>query len=771
MVSEEERDLMWRSYAPDRRARLNLGIRRRLAPLLENDRRRIELLMSLLLSLPGTPVLYYGDEIGMGDNIFLADRDGVRTPMQWSNDRNAGFSKANPQSLYLPVVVDPQFHYETVNVEAQHDNPNSLLWWVRRMIRRRRRHPALGRGSISFLDPHNTHVLTYLRRTDDETILVVANLSQYAQFVELDLAEFNGQTLIEPFGQTEFPTIGELPYLLTLSAYGFYWFSIRHVDEEQGALAGAIEIEGALEDIFDSDEPLADALASFASRQPWYQDRARRQLRAQVFDAIPVATEEESLAAWIVLLDIDYVTGHPKRYVMPIALDFAPDANLPADAVIATATRNGASGQLFDAVYDPRISNQLRIAIAADTEMLGRTGTLWGRPSATEEDFGSDSPTPQVEQTSDGETFVEYRPDLTLKMFRDIEPGINPDLELRRFLTERSSFEKLSPVFGSMEYQSGDAYTVAIMQRALNPRQNAWVYFVELCEAFVAQSDAKSIPPAQGASGWTERNLATSPTDYPALESARSLAAKLGATAADLHQALGSQPEEPDLRPDPFNELYQRSLYQSLRARVRQDLSVIRRIMTAVPPAHRQEVEEVLGGEETMLNLIDGIRRFPIGGQRIRIHGNYRLDELRLVEGDFYVLDLSGDHTRPMSERRLKASPLRDIAEMLRSLDYAAQTATEADPSLAKQATYWRRVLGEEFVHAYLENCAGFAALPTSTEGIDTLLAAFEATRALRQLRWELINRPDWVPIALPGALSHLRFDPGSPAASDRRWV
>lgn len=757
MVTEEERDLMWRSYAPDRRARLNLGIRRRLAPLLENDRRRIELLHSLLLSLPGTPTLYYGDEIGMGDNVFLADRDGVRTPMQWSNDRNAGFSKANPQSLYLPVVVDPQFHYETVNVEAQHDNPNSLLWWVRRMIRRRRRLPALGRGSITFLDPQNTQVLTFLRRTEDETILVVANLSQHVQFVELDLSEFSGQALTEVLGQTELPTIGELPYLLTLSPYAFYWLNIQHADSESGAAADAIDIEGPLEDIFDSDQPLAETLARYASRQSWYQDRDRRQLRAEVFDAIPLPADDASLASWVVLLDVDFVTGHPTRYVMPIALDFTAAMDLPDEAQIATVSRNGNVGRLFDAVFDSRITDLLRNAVSEDTEMLGRTGTLWGRPSVTEQDLEDDDATRVVEQTADGETFVQYRPDLTLKLFRNIEPGVNPDLDLRRFLTERSSFEKLSPVYGSIEYQSGDAFTVGIMQRAFDPRQNAWILFQDLCRDFFTQAAATAPGQQPVKSGWTERTLADLELAAPALVAACAHARRLGATTADLHQALGSHAEDPDIRPDPFTALYQRSLYQSLRATVRQDLSTIRRLEHRVPDEVHDELDEILGAELQALDIIDRIRRLPLGGQRIRIHGNYRLDELRLVNGDFYVLDLSGDHTRPMSQRRLKASPLRDVAQMLRSFDYVGQSIASTEPGETGRATLWHRLLGEEFVQAYMDQCEGFAALPTSMEGVDTLLTAFEVAQSVRQLRWEMVNRPEWAPVALRGALYYLR--------------
>ena len=227
MVTDEERDYMYRVYAHDRQARINLGIRRRLAPLLGNNRAKIELLNGLLLSLPGTPVVYYGDEIGMGDNVYLGDRNSVRTPMQWSGDRNAGFSHANPQRLYLPTVIDPDFHYETVNVETQLANPHSLLWWMRRLIALRTRHHVFGRGSLEFLTPENHKVIAFLRRHEDDVILVVANLSRFAQYVELDLAEFKGLAPLELFGHTKFPPIGDLPYLLTLGPHAFYWLSLE----------------------------------------------------------------------------------------------------------------------------------------------------------------------------------------------------------------------------------------------------------------------------------------------------------------------------------------------------------------------------------------------------------------------------------------------------------------------------------------------------------------------------------------------------------------
>jgi maltose alpha-D-glucosyltransferase/alpha-amylase len=766
MVSEEEREFMWRTYAPDRRARLNLGIRRRLAPLLENDRRRIELLMSLLLSLPGTPVLYYGDEIGMGDNIFLADRDGVRTPMQWSNDRNAGFSVANAQSLYLPVVVDPQFHYETVNVEAQHDNPNSLLWWVSRMIRRRQRHPVFGRGAMRFLDPDNPHVLAYLREDQDESILVVANLSRHAQFVELDLHEHAGGVLLELLGNTEFPAVGELPYLLTLSPYGFFWFAIESATVSPALELGTIPISGPLETAFSTDQPLPERLARFALNKIWYQGRYRRQLNAEVYEAIPVTAGDLS-STWILLLDVEYVSGSPHRYVMPVGLAFGDEAPaVPEEAVIARISRNGSQGIAYDALQDPAFRTELLHAVAAGRTVLGRAGELICVAATAIPDLEVESlQESSLAENHQGESFIHYGSAMTIKLFRAIEPGINPDLELRRFLTERTSFDQLSNVYGSLAYRSGPEFSVGILQRTVKPGPSAWTVFSELCAAYLEGLVGSEPPPEPAHAGWTVGPAVAPPQpESPALLEALDHIANLAVTTSELHRALASHTEEPDLRPERFSSLYQRSLYQSLRATVRQELAAIRRMAGGVPDEQRTALFEVLGAERAMLDQLDPIRRTTISGQRTRIHGDFRLDEIRLVDGAFHVLDFTGDHTQPMSVRRLKASPLRDVAEMLRSLDYVSVAASQSRPDRVAMgfAAWWYRAIGQGFVDAYLRASEGAPALPASKAGFDALLRAYELTKALREVHWELINRQDWLPVALAGVRRQIGWPPAT---------
>ncbi len=300
MVTDEERDYMYRVYAVDQSMRINLGIRRRLAPLLGNHRRRVELMNGLLFALPGTPVIYYGDEIGMGDNVYLGDRNGVRTPMQWSGDRNAGFSKANPQKLYLPVIIDPEYHYETVNVEAQLENPHSLLWWTRRLIALRKRYQAFGRGTMEFLSPTIAKCWRSSGAIEDEAMLVVANLSRFVQGVTLDLSEFKGMALVEMFGRVEMPGPIDGPYFLTLGPHSFYWFAIEppRVEIADAIVAQTMRARPPLQTVSGGWQQLlggtgsanlATHLPAFLATRRWFAGKGRRVRSASIEEAVPIA--------------------------------------------------------------------------------------------------------------------------------------------------------------------------------------------------------------------------------------------------------------------------------------------------------------------------------------------------------------------------------------------------------------------------------------------------------------------------------------------------
>ena len=761
MVSEEERDLMWRTYAPDRRARLNLGIRRRLAPLLDNDRRRIELLFTLLLSLPGTPVLYYGDEIGMGDNIFLNDRDGVRTPMQWSSDRNAGFSRANPQSLYLPVIVDPQYHYETVNVEAQQANPNSLLWWVRDMVRRRKRNPVFGRGGIEFLLPDNEQVLAFLRTADDETILVVANLSRQSQFVELDLAHLAGRVPTEMLGRNDFPAIGEEPYRLSLGPYGYFWFSIPHTGDGNGAVADVIDVHGPLEDAFASDGPFPAILGGYLERQSWYQGRRPRRSQVSVRDLIPIAEGEEPATTWMALVQIAHATAPDDVYLVPVGIDFGDETEdvEPSD-VITRVRRDGRDGVLYDAVADPRFRARLLHAMLADDTLLGRAGSLGCSageiPVAVDDAHSFDS----TATTSDrGETYLEYGAGLSIKLFRKIEPGVNPDLEVRRYLTDRTGFDNVADTFGALEYHSGDTHTVGILQQSFVGSESAWDVFAERCSSWLASVDGATPPEVRTGPFQLDRRAVGAAADSAEVGEAVQLAEQLGVMTARMHQSLAAPSEDPDVQPVAFNHLYQQSLYQSLRAGVRQSVRSIGRI--GGPAWFHGAISELVASEPELLRRIDPIRRRGITGVRIRRHGDYRLDEVYLVDGEFVVEDFSGDHTRALSERRLRGTPLRDLADIVRSIEYVAlASALDTDDETTAWALHWADVVSDALVDAYMAEMEESSILPDSDEAVDALMDAFLLERALRELTWEMSIRREWSSVPLVGLRRMLGASP-----------
>ncbi len=361
MVTDEERDYMYRVYAQDPKARINLGIRRRLAPLMGNNRRRIELMNILLFSLPGTPIIYYGDEIGMGDNYYLGDRDGVRTPMQWSPDRNAGFSRTNPQRLYLPAIIEPEYHFESVNVENQDRNSSSLLWWTRRVIAMRKRFPAFGRGSLEMLYPDNPKVLAFLRRWGEETILVVVNLSRFSQVAQLDLGRFAGMVPEEVFSRNPYPVIKASPYVLTLGVHDYYWFLLRRGRESAAeggetpelALRSGRPWEAVMRD-GPGERFFGQVLPDYLQRCRWFRGKARAIREVVLVDDIPLQKGE--FAPRMVLFQVFYIEGSPEIYALPLAY-------LPLDHVdhlleefpqarICSLRMGGEEGVLFDAIYD-----------------------------------------------------------------------------------------------------------------------------------------------------------------------------------------------------------------------------------------------------------------------------------------------------------------------------------------------------------------------------------------------------------------------------------
>jgi maltose alpha-D-glucosyltransferase/alpha-amylase len=781
MVTDEERDYMYRVFADDPQARINLGIRRRLAPLLGNDRRLIEMMNGLLFSLPGTPVVYYGDEVGMGDNFYLGDRNGVRTPMQWSADRNAGFSRANPQQLYLPVVSDPE--YGSVNVEAQHRNPNSLLWHMRRLIALRKRHSAFGRGSFEFVPSENRKVLTYLRSDEHEDLLVVANLSRLAQYVELDLSRFKGRVPSELLGHTPFPPIGDLPYLLTLGPHAIYWFALQPERDPSAQDGGgplpALRTGREWTDIVETArgrQALERALVPYLPARRWFSGKGSRISGVRLGAVIPVpekgSRRTDLPAGVLALIDVDYAEGDPETYLLPLtarATHGRPDEELPRSA-IARLSGGDEELVLFDAAHDTRFAHALLDAVVRRRRLPGAGGEVSGWTSgALKGALDGQRPEdlePRVAGAEQSNTSIAYGDRLLLKLYRKLEEGPHPEVEVGRYLTERASFEHVAPTLGALEYRRARGRTVSLgMLAGWVPNEgDAWGLAVDEAQRFLegalATGSDNGVPAGAASSVRLTELVDEEPPPHVAerigyfLEQAR----RLGQRTAQLHLALAAELEDPAFTPEPFSAHYRRSLYQSLRGRARPALSSLRRGAAPVPGAI-----DVLQREDEVLGRFQAVTEASPDNLRIRVHGDYHLGQVLWTGRDFVIVDFEGEPARPLGERRIKRSPLQDVAGMMRSFHYAAYAAllgsgglrSDDEERLGGSAEmwllYWYRWVTTVFLRAYLEAADGAAFLPASRADLDTLLDAFQLEKAVYELRYEVANRPEWVPIPLQG--------------------
>ncbi len=777
MVTNDERDYMYLAYSGDSRMRINLGIRRRLATLLDNNRRRIELLNSLLFSFPGTPVLYYGDEIGMGDNIYLGDRNGVRTPMQWSADRNAGFSRALPARLYSPVIMDPIFGYEAVNVEAQQSDPSSLLSWMRNMIALRKLFPVFGRGTLEFLNPLNRKVLAYLRRSDEQQVLCVANLSRFAQPVDLDLAELEGAIPVEMLGYVDFPAIGKQPYRLTLGPYGFFWLEL-HGESKALAAAGAQQVSSPL--VADSWERLLEGagryrlesvlLPEYISKQRWFGGKARRILSTGIADWIAFADSNAVFA----LVDIQYEKGEPDTYFLPLGLSFGKEAEHIQEAfpgaIISPAVSRGGSGFLHDAICDDRACAAFLTFIERGHEAPSRKGMIRGIPGAV---FGAlRGPTDTAlavrrGSTEQSNTSLLYDERLIMKLFRRQQRGPNPDCEIGRLLTEQAHFDGIPPFAGSIDYvpADGEPATLAMLQGFVANQGDGWTLALEELSRYYENCATVAWPDGGSGASANLMELARLEPSQLARDHvgiALDSAAMLGKRTAQLHMALASFTEDPSFTPEPFAAGDVDKLLTDLREQAARVLDLLKESVAGLPDEFIDLAALVLSRRSRILNSFRLAADDGSLGQRIRIHGDYHLGQVLQVKTDYVILDFEGEPARPLAERRAKFSPMKDVAGMVRSLSYAtysglishASRRPEDWNSLEPWARLWERSTGAEFLRAYRNTVQDAPFLPSSEDGFRTLLAVFLLDKALYELSYELNNRPTWVRVPLMGILS-----------------
>ena len=791
MVTDEERDYMYRAYATDPQMRINVGIRRRLAPLLENSRRRIELLHSLLFSMPGTPVIYYGDELGMGDNIYLGDRNGVRTPMQWTGDRNGGFSRADPARLYAPPIMDPVYGYQAINVEAQARSEYSILSWMRRMLGLRKQLTVFGRGTIEFLPAQNRKALIYIRQLGDETILCVANLSRSVQPVEIDLSRFKGMIPIELLGLTEFPRIGDLPYFLTIGPYAFYWFRLQpassaasrvatdptmEIVQAPGLLVGAAWetlLEGNVRTLIERER-----LLPFLQRQRWFGGKARKTRNARFIDWGVLRRGPQPI--FLTLIEVEYDDGPRDQYFLPLTVCASADAKGVEEraphAILATVT-GARKGVLFDAWLDDRFALVLLDVLGHQEHAKTRRGAISGSQTAVfaalrGPDDGLRVSRPEREQSN---TSIIYGDRLIMKLFRRIEPGINPDFEIGRQLTEKVRFPRVPAVAGALEYERGSQpTTLAMVQQLVESQADGWTHATDEIGRYYDRIGSVTAPVVSAPRRFTE--LAT--TEIPkrvqeAMGAYIDLALKLGRRTGEMHLALAADTTDPAFAPEPFSKddlkalsseavaLAQRA-FQSLDARLQQqaeeqagdtDQSGSRQGID-VEQAHR-----LVTARDALLDRIRSAPRFEFVCSKIRVHGDYHLGQVLWSEADFYLLDFEGEPARSLPYRRQKQSPLKDVAGMLRSFNYAAyaglfgQAATRpADfGRLEPWAHIWQTWASAAFLRGYFETAGEASFLPADFAQRDALLRLFMLDKALYELNYELNNRPDWVRIPLWG--------------------
>jgi maltose alpha-D-glucosyltransferase/alpha-amylase len=811
MVTDEERDYMYRVYAKDPHARINLGIRRRLAPLMGNNRRRIELMNILLFSLPGTPVLYYGDEIGMGDNYYLGDRNGVRTPMQWSPDRNAGFSKANPQRLYLPVIIDPEYHYESVNVENQQRNLYSLLWWMKRNIATRKRFRSPGRGSLEFLFPENPKILAFLRRYEDESILTVVNLSRFFQIVQLDLSAYAGCLPEEVSSRNRFPAVKESPYTMTMGPHDYLFLLLRKEEEaisiarEKGV--PELRVKRRWKAIFEEGvrEKLEnEVLPKYLPACRWFGGKAKGIRNITIKREIPF--EEDSDVSYVLFLEVSYMEGTPETYLLPVSFAMTRKGEEPMEELVVEGQRvrlddewltikakliveefpqsviarlyvDRDEGILYDATYDGRFRQALLSTIAKRKRMKRNHGELIGLQGRAFRKWAGDQAlllNSQPLKAEQSNTSFLYEDRFYFKLFRRLEEGPHPDKEMAQFLSEKANFPSIPPYAGSIEYwEPGTApVLLGVLQGFVSNQGDAWTYTLDAVGRYFERvlsriGEIKEIPKAPMPFFDIDRDsippLIQELVEGHYLE----MVSLLGIRTAQMHLALAGSPEENDFAPEPFSMLYQRSVYQSMRTLLRRAMQALRISMKNLEKSVQEEAVFVLGSEQKILSHFEKIMSRKFSAMRIRIHGDYHLGQVLYTGKDFFIIDFEGEPARPLNERRWKRSALRDVTGMIRSFHYAVYVALLKEssvrpgdvPILKPWSDLWYRYVAGVFLRSYLSTAGNAPFIPLEKDELELTLKIFLLEKSVYELVYELNHRPEWVVIPIKGVKDLLEIE------------
>jgi maltose alpha-D-glucosyltransferase/alpha-amylase len=769
MVTDSERDYLWQTYATDRRARLNLGIRRRLAPLMERDRRRIELMNCLLISMPGTPVIYYGDEMGMGDNIRLGDRDGVRTPMQWSVDRNGGFSKADYAMLTLPTINDPLYGYETINVEAQSRDAHSLLHWMRRMLAVRRQHAAFGRGTLRFLYPKNRKVLAYLRELEGEAILCVANVSRSAQAVELDLAEFAGRVPIELNGGSLFPPIGQLTYLLTLSPFGFYWFILARESEAPSWHTPAPEpmpdfitvvLRHQLDEAVEAAAPTLEreTLPAYLLKRRWFGAKDEKLRSARIANLAPLHLDLDLLLGEIEV-ETDASTS---RWQLPLSIAWEDEQQpaLPGQLALARVRKGRRVGLLTDAFALAPFARRMLAALANGERIATPEGEIVFEPAPDKTNVltrQADAPVFWLTAEQSNSSLV-VDDAVILKIFRRITTGEHPEAEMSRYLTAHN-FANAPALLGEVTRvdAQGQRHALAVAQAFVRNQGDAWTWAMN---QFHRAFDDTTTREASGESRIDDIR------DY------HTIATAIGRQLGAMHVVLAQPTDNPAFTP-------KSATGEDVEAWIERATGFLARAIEAIDERKGWDNEQaeaaanlLLTRREALAEALRALGRRGEGALMTRIHGDFHLGQVLVASGDAYIIDFEGEPARPLEERRRKFSPLRDVAGLLRSVDYAAATALDPKNVIAARLSPGRRQRlmtrlreGAEkaFLDGYRETAAGLLDLDNKD-----LLDFFLIEKAAYEVTYEAANRPNWLGIPVMGlarVAAHL-LEPAEPVSA-----
>ena len=759
MVTDEERDYMYRAYVRDSKARINLGIRHRLAPLMENDRRKIELMNSILFSMPGTPVIYYGDEIGMGDNFYLGDRDGVRTPMQWSPDRNAGFSDAEPRHLYLPVIQDPAYHYETINVDTQRANTSSLYWFMKRMISVRKLHKVFGRGDIRFLNVENPKILAFTRSYEGETVLIITNLSKFTQPCEADLQKFAGHIPVEIFSKNRFPAIQEKsPYFFTLSPYGFQWFLLYPDEQRISDRANLPQL--ALADPSEMVSPSTlrtiekNVLPAYLDKVAWFSgDRSllydcRLHLHLTIHNG-------KNTVYWFILQAI-FKAGIPETYHFPVTLVNEAEGLAIAErnpVAIVTAVHNGKKmGFLCDALYTEEFQNWLLMRGIHPKERSEGSEIRFVIEEPVRKMLETESLQPKIHSgLLQSNTAIVFNNKYFLKVYRKVESILHPDLEIARFLTKEASFPNTPTFYGRAELRTpANAFPLGLLQTMIENHGTGYSFMQERVQNYIerilAHPDVyRDLPGSARSPIHTPHQYAIPPEVLTLVgDRGSSQAALMGKRIAELHLALGSS-DLPDFVPEKFSLHYQRSLYAAMRVPFRESFSRMNRSISSAPDSFRSEMQELLDRSGEIDGMLRKVYANKIDALKIRIHGDLNLAQILFSGKDLYIHDFGGNPSRHISERRLKRSCLRDVASMIRSFFYVGYEGFLAPPgritndlsSYLPFAGLWSSAITGVFLTAYLDKMRRSELIPHKEEELRILLANYLLEKAFYAMIYE----------------------------------